>query len=273
MPALPPVDRDAELGELKEYLGDDFDERALERYQETVNEELSRAASEDDFYRTSRAYLYNLTVFAISGTKDPYLEELMRHVPPGARLLDYGCGIGSDGLRLIEAGYRISFADFSNPSTEYLRWRLRRRGLDAEVFDLDRDQPSGFDLAYAFDVIEHVEDPIGMLARMERTADRVLVNCLEDDEDEDEPMHRSLPFGRVLRRATVHGLLSYQTWWGRSHVVLYWSRAPRLRDRLRSPRVLAGGWRKGDVPAILLPLPWDWRPWRTLRQSWQRVRN
>ena len=77
-------------------------------------------------------------------------------MPPGSRLLDYGCGIGSDGLMLLEAGYRVEFADFDNPSTEYLRWRLEQRGFDAPVHDLDKDVPDGFDAAYAFDVIEHV---------------------------------------------------------------------------------------------------------------------
>ena len=92
----------------------------------------------------------------MTGTKLPYLRELARHVPPGSRLLDYGCGIGSDGLLLLEAGYRVEFADFDNPSTEFLRWRLERRGLDAPVHDLDKEVPDGFDAAYAFDVIEHV---------------------------------------------------------------------------------------------------------------------
>src|SRR5689334_22009926 len=110
------ADPDAELAELKEYLGTQYDQRRLERWEEEVNEEFARVASEGELYRSSEAYLYNLTAFAMSGTKDPYIAEICRRVPRGSRLLDYGCGIGSDGLRLIDAGYEVAFADFDNPS-------------------------------------------------------------------------------------------------------------------------------------------------------------
>src|SRR5207248_483828 len=81
-------------------------------------------------------------VFAMSGTKLPYHGDLERIVPSGSRLLDYGCGIGSDGLRLLDRGYRVEFADFDNPSARYLRWRLDRREIAAAVHDVERDVPS-----------------------------------------------------------------------------------------------------------------------------------
>ena len=265
MRSLPAADPARELAELKEYLGPAYDERRLERWQEEVNEELAELGDEDRLYRESQAYLYNLTAFAMSGTKEPYLAEIIAQAPPGSRLLDYGCGIGSDGLRLIEAGYRVAFADFDNPSVEYLRWRLWRRGLEAEIFDLDRDEPTGFDLAYAFDVIEHVDDPFAFLARMEGAAATVAVNFLEPRPDEDEPHHRGLPIGRLLRHAMAHGVVSYGVHHGRSHLVLYES-AARSGARLRSARALRLGARRGDAPAIFLPIPWGFRPWRALRR-------
>src|SRR5438132_3672549 len=107
----------------------------------------------------------------MSPTKLPYLRALTRIVPAGARVLDYGCGIGSDGLMLLEAGYRVEFAEFDNPSAAYLRWRLERRSVDAPIHDLDGGHvPGGFDAAYAFDVIEHVREPYLFLQEMERRA-------------------------------------------------------------------------------------------------------
>jgi SAM-dependent methyltransferase len=270
MQALPALDPDADLAELREYLGDGFDPTALERWQESVNEELARVGSEEELYRTSQAYLYNLTVFAMSGTKEPYLDEIVRRLPPGSRLLDYGCGIGSDGLRLVEAGYDVAFADFANPSVEYLRWRLERRGVEARIYDLDHETPSGYDLAYAFDVIEHVDHPFDMLGCMERAADRVLVNLLEEDPCEQEPHHRALPMGPLLRHATARGLVSYRVHHGRSHLVLYESERGRgVADLLRGARELVRGARRGDLPAIILPIPWDFRPWRGVRDGHQ----
>jgi SAM-dependent methyltransferase len=234
---------DRELADLKEYLGDDYSQAALEGHKRGVEADLHAAESEAELYRTSQAYLYDLTVFAMSRTKLPYMADLMRFVPKGGRLLDYGCGIGSDGLLLIEQGYRVSFADFDNPSTRYLRWRLEHRGLEADIHDLDQgDVPGGFDLAYAFDVIEHIDDPFEFLAQMERRARLVLVNLLEPDPDDVE-MHRDLPIRGILRHATRSGLVHYRRYHsGRSHLVLYESGTASPARRARALPLLAKGW-------------------------------
>lgn len=215
-------DRDRELAELREYLGAGYDETHLQLWQQAVDDELARVGDEATLYRTSEMYLYNLTAFAMSATKLPYLEELVAHVPAGGRVLDYGCGIGSDGLMLLEAGYQVGFADFDNPSTRYLRWRLERRGLDAPIFDLDREAPPpGWAAAYSFDVIEHVEDPFAFLGELERLADLVVVNFLEPHPDEEPDVHHELPIEALLAHARGHRLRSYRVHHGRSHLVAY----------------------------------------------------
>lgn len=231
------ADPAAELNELRTYLGGHYEHAKLQAHQRVVEEELARVSSEDELYRSSEGYLYDLTAFAMSGTKEPYLAVIAKHLPPGSRVLDYGCGIGSDGLRLQAAGYVVAFADFDNPSVEYLRWRLRRRRLHADIFDLDRDNlPGDFDLAYAFDVIEHVDDPLQFLGRMERVARHVLVNFLETDSEE-TPLHRALPVDRLLDHAAARRLLHYRVYHERSHLVLYESapagRLARARSRAR----------------------------------------
>lgn len=239
-PASLDVDPERERAELREYLGADYDERRLERWEEQLEEELADCGDEERFYRTSTGYLYNLTAFAMSQTKLPYLRELTRRVRPGARLLDYGCGIGSDGLALLAAGYRVEFADFDNPSVAYLRWRLRRRGLDAPVHDLDRSIPGGFDAAYAWDVVEHVPDPFAFLAELERRAALVGVNLLEPEPGE-TALHHELPIGRLLGHAASRRVVSYRILYGRSHLLLYEPRpAGALRSIAGRLRIVAG---------------------------------
>jgi SAM-dependent methyltransferase len=228
--ALRPDAADEEA-ELKAYLGERFDRRRLERHGEEVEAELARIGDEGTLYRTSEAYLYDLTAFAMWETKVPYRAAVMRAVKPGASVLDYGCGIGSDGLRLLASGYRVAFADFANPSTRYLRWRLERRGLSAPVYDLDAGgPPGGFDLAYAFDVIEHVEDPFAFLAALEDRGRLVLVNLLEPAPG-DTALHHELPVAGLIEHAIASGLRSYALHHGRSHLVLY---APGTRASRRA---------------------------------------
>ena len=218
------ADPQRERAELEEYLGEDFEERRLMRWEEAVDEELAHIGDEQALYRSSHMYLYNLTAFAMTGTKQPYLRDLTDLVPPGARVLDYGCGIGSDGLLLLEAGYDVGFADFANPSTEYLRWRLDRRGLEAPVYDLDASPPpSGWDAAYAFDVIEHVDDPFAFLVRLETLAELVAVNFLEPGASEPEVHQRELTVRALLDHAAHRHLKRYRRYHRRSHLVLYGS--------------------------------------------------
>jgi GT2 family glycosyltransferase/2-polyprenyl-3-methyl-5-hydroxy-6-metoxy-1,4-benzoquinol methylase len=216
-----------DLDELQAYLGERYDRRRLVEHATEVSRELAAVGDEAAFYRSSESYLYDLTVFAMSGTKVPYRRDLRRLCPPPARLLDWGCGIGSDGLRLIADSYDVSFADFDNPSTRYLRWRLAQRGLTAAVYDLDGGAiPAGFDLVYAFDVIEHVDDPFEMLGEMESHAAVVMVNLLEEEDDGSHPHHRVLPIRRILDHADRNGVLLYRVYHGRSHLVAYRS-SPR----------------------------------------------
>lgn len=234
------VDPDRELEELRLYLGDAFDETALQSHEQRLMEELEAAPDEESLYRSSQMYLYDLTVFAMSRTKAPYVDLLTRHVAPGARLLDLGCGIGADGLALLEAGYDVTFADFDNPSTAFLRWRLEHRGLQATIVDLDRDPlPSGHDLAYAFDVIEHVPDPFAFLRTMEAAATRVLVNVLEPEEGE-TTLHHELPVKALEAHAAAQHLVALEVHHGRSHVLLYRTGPSSGVARLRSRAVLAG---------------------------------
>ena len=238
-----------EEAELEAYLGDGYRRDRLEHHRDMLEAEVERVGDEHELYRTSEAYLYDLTVFAMSPTKLPYLNALTWRVPPGARVLDYGCGIGSDGLLLLEAGYRVEFADFDNPSTKYLRWRLEQRGFDAPVHDLDQAVPGGFDAAYSFDVIEHVPDPYDFLRRMEERAALVEVNLLEFDPHEQE-LHYELPIRDLLRYAARHKLEHYRVYHGSSHLMLYRPEPAGPGRRLVNQARLAAGRlrRRGDRP-------------------------
>jgi SAM-dependent methyltransferase len=240
-PPLPSIDPEREEAELREYLGPAYDRSRLEDWQGQLEREAERLGDEQALYRTSEAYLYNLTAFAMTRTKEPYLRDLAALAPAPARVLDYGCGIGSDGLVLAGLGYDVAFADFENPSVRYLRWRLRRRGLAAAVHDLDRrPPPPGFDVVFAFDVLEHVDDPFGLLARLEELAELVVVNFLAPEPGETR-LHRELPIAALLDHARARGLRRYRRYHGRSHLVAYAPGRTGPRARAAAGAALAAG--------------------------------
>jgi SAM-dependent methyltransferase len=84
------------------------------------------------------------------------------------RWLDYGCGNGGLVRFLTEAGYRSVFGYDTGSMAE----SARRSGL--QILD-DRQlgaSEGAFDVVTAIEVIEHVPDPLGLLAAMRRLLKR-----------------------------------------------------------------------------------------------------
>jgi SAM-dependent methyltransferase len=81
----------------------------------------------------------------------------------GGTLLDVGCGPGWTLERFSRAGFTARGVEASPAAAA----RARERGLTVEVLDLESDPlPAGFDLLTAFEVLEHVRDPLRLLRSM-----------------------------------------------------------------------------------------------------------
>ncbi len=95
-----------------------------------------RSWSEAPLFPTPRGALAQLPVFA--------------PLPPGARVLDAGCGVG-DGLRELLRAYpqaRVEGVEWSRPLALLARWRVR--GATARQGDLWADDWAPFALVYVF---------------------------------------------------------------------------------------------------------------------------
>lgn len=91
----------------------------------------------------------------------------------GKRVLEIGCGIGTDTVSFAQAGARVTAVDLSEKSLELARQRIDVYGLadrvtfhHANAEQLDQVVPvEGYDLVYSFGVIHHTPDPAAVLAQ------------------------------------------------------------------------------------------------------------
>ncbi|MGH8902233.1 MAG: zf-HC2 domain-containing protein [Egibacteraceae bacterium] len=148
--------------DLKEFLGERFiyyfdSSRELAREWEEVAPTCQTEV--ENFYRQSVSYLYNLTVWEASGNRPPYAQRAAAKLARegSSVILDYGCGIGSDVIRLRELGFTVVPCDFISPSVEFLQWRLDRLGQPTNVFEPhELDSAPKPDTLWIIDTIDHL---------------------------------------------------------------------------------------------------------------------
>jgi 2-polyprenyl-3-methyl-5-hydroxy-6-metoxy-1,4-benzoquinol methylase len=94
----------------------------------------------------------------------------------GARVLEVGCGIGTDTMNFARAGATVTAADLSGESIKVAIQRAEVFGLsdaitfvntDAESMDGIPEEPA-FDLVYSFGVIHHTPHPGRVLEQARR---------------------------------------------------------------------------------------------------------
>jgi 2-polyprenyl-3-methyl-5-hydroxy-6-metoxy-1,4-benzoquinol methylase len=91
---------------------------------------------------------------------------LVPELPAGSRVLEIGCGEGQLGSRLRARGHEVHGVEVV-PSAAAAAARVLDRALCADVERTVLDYPPGhFQLLLCGDVLEHLVDPWGVLARL-----------------------------------------------------------------------------------------------------------
>jgi 2-polyprenyl-3-methyl-5-hydroxy-6-metoxy-1,4-benzoquinol methylase len=105
-----------------------------------------------------------------------YFDRVLAALPPGARLLEVGCG-RSAWLPYFARRYPVTVAgiDYSEPGCAAEREVLRRAGVSGEVIHADLFDPpaetlGAFDAVLSFGVVEHFEDTTGCIEAIARFA-------------------------------------------------------------------------------------------------------
>jgi 2-polyprenyl-3-methyl-5-hydroxy-6-metoxy-1,4-benzoquinol methylase len=220
------------LEELRRHLSLDLSDDALYARCKSASEDLlkewrARKINPQDrdavtrFYAETQLYLFELIALEIDATdyRQTQLKELAKFLRSQgkARGLDYGSGIGTLGLYLNRNGIQCDFADVSKTNLGFVRARLESRGLKAPRLThlLTESLPAGgYDFVTAFDVLEHVTDPVGLIGEISsRLGDGgIFIFNLLCEEEEDtlhilrdlNPIRKSIR-GFGLKKLTAFG--------------------------------------------------------------------
>ncbi|MEV0003430.1 zf-HC2 domain-containing protein [Micromonospora sp. NPDC050980] len=219
-------------GELAGFLGDGFVE-----HRDTTQELVTawdQAAPRTDleirrFYRTTQAYLYDQVLWHASGTRPNYvaaaLPILQAHPGP---VLDWGCGIGVDLLRMHQLGLNVWGCELPSPPRDFLIWRARHHGYHRPIVDPGNAGPRAKPtVLWLIDTLDHLRDPQASLGALLDTVDVLITERYVDDPRRGRlGFHFRRPLSEIAELLAEHGLHPQQQ---RDEPVLLsvWSRARR----------------------------------------------
>lgn len=94
------------------------------------------------------------------------------HRYPGKRVLEIGCGMGTDGAQFAVAGAEYTGVDLTETAVSLARENFKLRGLPGEFLSANaEDLPlpdASFDHVYSFGVIHHAVDPGAIVREIRR---------------------------------------------------------------------------------------------------------
>ena len=108
---------------------------------------------------------------------EPHIPGFAQHQRwAGKRVLEIGCGIGTDTINFARAGALVTAVDLSSRSLDLARQRAAVFGLEDRITFLEADAerlsdvvpPAEYDLVYSFGVIHHTPHPDRVLDQLYR---------------------------------------------------------------------------------------------------------
>jgi len=120
---------------------------------------------DDDYYNPISLWLYDEAVADML----KYME-----VPPGATVLDAGCGPGVHSIRLAKAGFKVCAVDISDAMLRHAQERANDAGVSEKIEFHQKDltgldfADESFDYVFSWGVVIHIREAEKALSELSR---------------------------------------------------------------------------------------------------------
>jgi hypothetical protein len=131
-----------------------------------------------DFYTSTDLYIYDLTLYQLLLEHNGAIAKMIAEIDRlGLKsILEYGGGIGEFSLMCGLHGLQVTYFELEGKTKEYAKWRFAKHGCgDISLGDdgvLDRI----WDCVNIMDVLEHMEDPDPIIAKLAKNARYIFCN-------------------------------------------------------------------------------------------------
>jgi len=192
--------------ELSEYLGTSVEDCEKKFSEININEIWKTRRNVVQFYKSTDFYLYDLTNFENSTCKEEYQREIENFIRKYncKTAMDYGCGIGSEVIKLLECGMdEVTAVDIEGPHIDYMRWRLKKRGFEDRVKFITISEETELptvnlplvDVCICIAVLEHIERAKEALHLIAEKSRYLVLRVDPSNPNNAHPMHIEKNFG------------------------------------------------------------------------------
>lgn len=177
-----------------------------------------------NFYKSTPYYVYNSFIFNKSGDRISKVSNLIPLIKSLgiSSVLDFGCGIGLDGEEMLDMGLEVHFVDYISPSTDFLKWRLKKHGKEerSHFYDVEKIQEikPEVEMVWSIDVLEHMSNPLDIINVITNKT-RVFAYYIDSSELNGgrHPFHRNVDYRLIEEKLTTLGFSKdanslIQTW-------------------------------------------------------------
>jgi SAM-dependent methyltransferase len=179
---------------------------------EEWNKQLRKTKEDiEEFYQTTSHYIYNSIIFNYSGDRYDFHTDFknLKNKYDIQSVIDYGCGVGTDGMMMLDLGLKVTFVDFDSPTLEFLKFRINKRNFSPsqyEIVDVQqlKSKPIQSDLFWSIDVIEHMREPTDIFNAIgEKTRVAAYYSDADDEAGGRHPFHFKIN-EKVLNQQFIH---------------------------------------------------------------------